>query len=126
MKPTFTAEYKAIENLLLNQYIEGVKQAKGEIMKPAFHDVATMFSVSENGNLTGGAVGETLFPNIDNHFKPSDNPVVAIAYIDIVGTAASARVDADNFSGYGFTDYFNLLKVNGTWTIVSKIFHAHY
>lgn len=126
MKPTFTAEYKAIENLLLNQYSEGGKQAKSEIMKPAFHDVATMFSVSENGNLTGGAVGKTLFPTIDNHFKPSDNPVVAIAYIDIVGTAASARVDTDNLSGYGFTDYFNLLKVNGTWTIVSKIFHAHY
>lgn len=125
-KPTYTADYKAIEHILLNEYSEGGKQAKSEIMKPAFHDVATMYSVNENGELQGGAVAESLFPGIDEHFTPSENPIVAIAYIDISGTAASARVDTDNLSGYGFTDYFNLLKVNGKWIIVSKIFHGHY
>ncbi|MBN6066606.1 nuclear transport factor 2 family protein [Aggregatibacter actinomycetemcomitans] len=124
-KPTYTADYKAIEHVLLSHYAEGGKQAKSEIMKPAFHDVATMYSVGENGELAGGPVAESLFPVIDNHFKPSD-PTVAIAYIDITGTAASARVDTDNLSGYGFTDYFNLLKINGKWQVVSKIFHAHY
>ncbi|TCT16487.1 putative lumazine-binding protein [Bibersteinia trehalosi] len=125
-KTTYTQDYKAIEDLLLNQYSEGGKQANSEIMKPAFDAVATMYSVDEKGTLAGGAVTDTLFPTIDDHFKPSENPVVAIAYIDITGTAASARVDTDNLSGYGFTDYFNLLKVNGKWTIVSKIFHTHY
>lgn len=125
-KPTYTADYKAIENVLLNQYAEGCKQAKSEIMKPAFHQQATMYSVNEQGGLQGGPVAESLFPGIDNHFTPSENPIVAIAYIDITGTAASARVDADNLSGYGFTDYFNLLKVEGKWTIVSKVFHGHY
>lgn len=125
-KPTFTADYKAIEHVLLNEYSEGGKQAKSEIMRPAFHELATMYNADENGNLAGGLVTETLFPTIDNHFKPSENPTVAIAYIDISGTAASARVDTDNLSGYGFTDYFNLLKINGKWTIVSKIFHGHY
>ncbi|WP_373754373.1 nuclear transport factor 2 family protein [Neisseria weixii] len=125
-KPTFTAEYKAIEHVLLNQYSEGGKQAKSDIMRPAFHEAAAMYSVAENGGLAGGNVAESLFPTIDKHFRPSENPTVAIAYIDIAGTAASARVDTDNLSGYGFTDYFNLLKVNGKWTIVNKIFHAHY
>ncbi|OOF41431.1 hypothetical protein BKK47_01280 [Rodentibacter mrazii] len=125
-KPTYTTEYKAIEQVLLNEYSEGGKQAKSEIMQPAFHEVATMYSVDENGAIAGGSVTESLFPVIDNHFTPSENPTVAIAYIDITGNAASARVDTDNLSGYGFTDYFNLLKINGTWQIVSKIFHAHY
>lgn len=125
-KPTYTTEYKAIEQVLLNEYSEGGKQAKSEIMKPAFHDVATMYSVGENGELAGGAVTESLFPVIDNHFTPSENPTVAIAYIDITGNAAAARVDTDNLSGYGFTDYFNLLKINGKWQVVSKIFHGHY
>ncbi|WP_235424659.1 nuclear transport factor 2 family protein [Chelonobacter oris] len=53
-------------------------------------------------------------------------PKVAIAYIDIGGTAASARVDTDDLNGFGFADYFNLLKIEGKWTIVSKIFHTHY
>lgn len=124
-KPTYTTEYKAIEQVLLNQYAEGSKQANSEIMKPAFHEVATMYNVDEKGALVGGAVAESLYPVVDNHFKPS-NPTVAIAYIDITGSAASARVDSDNLSGYGFTDYFNLLKINGKWQVVSKIFHAHY
>lgn len=124
-KPTYTTDYKAIEHILLNQYSEGCKQAKSELMKPAFHQQATMYSVGEQG-LAGGLVGETLFPGIDEHFKPSQNPTVAIAYIDITGTAASARVDTDALNGNGFTDYFNLLKINGKWTIVSKIFHTHY
>ena len=125
-KPTYATDYKAIENVLLKQYAAGCIQAKSDVMKPAFHDVATMYSVNENGELQGGAVAESLFPGIDEHFTPSENPIVAIAYIDISGTAASARVDTDNLSGYGFTDYFNLLKINGKWTIVSKIFHGHY
>lgn len=82
-------------------------------MKPAFHKVATMYSVDENGALTGGPVTKSLFPVIDNHFTPSENPSVAIAYIDIISNATSARVDTDNLSGYGFTDYFHLLKING-------------
>lgn len=125
-RPTFTADYKAIENILLNHYIEGVKQAKSAIMKPAFHPAATMYSVNAQGELAGGAVGESLFPAIDAHFKPSENPKVVIAYIDITGSATAARVDADDMNGGGFTDYFSLLKVQGQWVIVGKVFHPHY
>jgi hypothetical protein len=28
-------------------------------------------------------------------------------------------------SGFRFTDFFNLLKVEGRWTIVRKIYHTH-
>lgn len=31
----------------------------------------------------------------------------------------------DNVSGFRFTDFFNLLKVEGQWTILSKIYHTH-
>src|ERR1700750_2493942 len=42
--------------------------------------------------------------------------------IDVKGTAASAKVTID-YSTHQFVDYFNLLKINGRWSIVSKIFH---
>jgi len=45
--------------------------------------------------------------------------------MDIVGTAANARVETDDISGFRFTDFFNLLKVDGRWTVVSKIYHTH-
>ncbi len=120
--PTYVQEYNAIVEVL-NKYNEGGAKADSAIMKPAFNDKATIFGV-EDGKLSGGEI-QTLFNTLDTAFRPSPEAKAAIARIDIVGTAASARVDTDNISGYRFTDFFNLLKVDGKWTIVSKIYHTH-
>lgn len=122
-KPTYVQEYQAITEVL-NKYIEGCKQAKSSIMKPAFSEQATMFSVDGDGKLAGGAI-PILFDGIDKGFRPSPDAPAAIVRIEIVGTAASARIDANDMSGISFTDFFHLLKVDGKWTVVSKIFHTH-
>ena len=121
--PTYVHDYQAISEVL-NQYIEGCKQAKSSIMKPAFNPQATMYSVGPDGKLAGGAI-PILFEAIDKDFRPSPDATAAITRIEIVGTAASARIDANDMSGTSFTDFFHLLKVNGQWTVVSKIFQAH-
>lgn len=120
---TYVQDYNAIVNVL-NQYNEGGKQAKSELMKPAFSDKATIFGVDGDGNLSGGPI-QGLFDTIDTAFRPSPEAKAAIVRVDIVGTAASARIDTDDISGFRFTDFFNLLKVNDRWTVVSKIYHTH-
>jgi hypothetical protein len=122
-KPTYVHEYQAITEVL-NKYIEGCKQAKSSIMKPAFSPQATMYSAGADGKLTGGAI-QGLFDGIDKGFRPSPDAPAAITRIEIVGTAASARIDANDMSGICFTDFFHLLKVEDKWTVVSKIFHTH-
>lgn len=122
-KPTYVPEYQAIVETL-NKYNEGCKQAKSSIMKPAFNEKATMFSVDGDGQLAGGAI-QALFDGIDSGFRPSPDAQSAIVRIDIVGTAASARIDTNDVSGFCFTDFFHLLKVEGRWTVISKIFHTH-
>lgn len=123
-KPTYVKDYQAI-SLVLNKYIEGCKQAKSSIMKPAFSDKAIIFSVDGKGKLTGGSIQE-LFDAIDKPpFRPSPEAQSVIVKIDIVGTAASARIDSNDVSGFSFSDFFQLLKVEGKWTIVSKVFHTH-
>jgi len=119
---TYVQEYNAIVDVL-NQYSEGGAKADSKIMKPAFNEQATMYGV-QDGKLVGGAI-ENLYTTIDTAFQPSPEATAAIVRIDIVGTAASARVDTDNISGFRFTDFFNLLKVEGKWTVVSKIYHTH-
>lgn len=121
--PTFVQEYKAILEVL-NKYNEGGAKADSSIMKPAFSDKATIFGVDDKGKLVGGPI-QGLFDIIDNDFKPSPNAAGAVVRIDIVGTAASARIDTDDISGFRFTDFFNLLKVDNKWIIVSKIYHTH-
>ena len=44
---------------------------------------------------------------------------------DVVGTAASVRLDTDNWTGHRFTDFFNLVKIDGQWKILSKVFYLH-
>lgn len=119
---TYVQEYNAIVDVL-NQYNEGGAKADSALMKPAFNEQATMFGV-DGDKLVGGAI-QNLYDVIDNAFHPSPEAKAAIVRIDIVGTAASARVDTDNVSGFRFTDFFNLLKVEGKWSIVSKIYHTH-
>ena len=122
-KATYVKDYQAITEVL-NKYIEGCKQAKSSIMKPAFNEHATMYSVGADGKLDGGAI-PILFEGIDKNFRPSPNAQAAITRIEIVGNAASARIDANGMSGLSFTDFFQLLKVEGKWTVVSKIFQTH-
>lgn len=52
-KPTYVQDYQAITEVL-NKYIEGCKQAGSSIMKPAFSQNATMYSVGSDGKLVGG------------------------------------------------------------------------
>ena len=122
-QPTFAQEYTAIVDVL-NKYNEGGAKAQSALMKPAFNEKATMFGVDADNKLVGGDI-KGLYETIDTAFKPSPEAKAVITRIDIVGTAASARVDTDNISGFHFTDFFNLLKVEGKWTIVSKIYHTH-
>ena len=46
-----------------------------------------------------------------------------IESVDITGTAAMAKVILD-YPQATLTDYFQLVKVNNEWKIVSKIFHS--
>ena len=56
--------------------------------------------------------------------RPADDEAERVRYIDwvdITGTAAVARVVLD-YPGRVLTDYMSLLKIDGEWQIVNKIF----
>lgn len=107
---------------VLEHYIDGARSGRGEDMKPAFHESATMF----------GYVGEDLFAGpIQLLFDWNDQNGAApdlkvdIANIDVAGTVATVRLELDNWTGNQFTDLFTLLKVDGEWAITNKVFHLH-
>ena len=103
-------------------YINGGKSGRGDDMKPAFHADATIF----------GYVGDDLFAGpIQQLFDWNDQngPAAAlqsyISSIDLVGTVATVRLELDNWTGHRFTDMFTLLKVDGDWKIINKVFYLH-
>ena len=48
-----------------------------------------------------------------------------IASIDLAKSVATVRLELTNLNGAQYTDMFTLLKVDGEWKIMSKVFHLH-
>ena len=114
-------EYEAIANVF-QPYINGARAGRGEDMKPAFHKDATIFGYVGT-DLFAGPIRQ-LFEWTDTN-GPSPQLDVQIANISLTDTAATARLELDNWTGKRFTDLFTLLKVDGEWKIMNKVFHLH-
>jgi hypothetical protein len=91
-------------------------------MKPAFHENATIHGYI-GPDLFGGPI-KLLFDWNDENGSATELKS-RIANIDIEGTAATVRLELDNWTGHRFTDMFTLLKTGGEWKIVSKVFYLH-
>ena len=119
--PTYVDEVNAITQVI-ELYVDGARSGKGAAMKPAFHDDATIFGYVGN-DLFGGPI-KGLFDWNDAN-GPAKGIKTKISSVDVVGTCANARVDSDNWTGHRFTDFFNLVKFEGKWKVVSKVFYLH-
>ena len=118
---TNLSEYEAITNTV-QHYLNGAKSGRGDDMKPAFHPEATIFGYV-GPDLFAGPI-EQLFDWNDQN-GPATELQSRITSIDLIGTVATVRLELDNWTGHRFTDLFTLLKVDGEWKIMSKVFHLH-
>jgi len=118
---TNVIEYDAIEKAI-QPYLDGAKSGKGDDMKPSFHKDATIFGYV-GPDLFAGPI-EQLFAWNDQN-GPATGLQARIASIDLIDTVATVRLELDNWTGYRFTDLFTLLKVDGEWKIMNKVFHLH-
>ncbi len=118
---TKLSEYDAIARIV-QRYIDGAMSGKGDDMKPAFHKDATIFGYVGD-DLFAGPIQQLFAWNDDT--GPATELQARIASIDLVGTVATVRLELDNWTGHRFTDMFTLLKVDGEWKIMNKVFHLH-
>lgn len=119
--PIDLVEYDAITKTI-QHYVDGGKTGRTDQMKLAFHHEATIF----------GYVGAELFAGpIQQLFDWNDQNGAAtglegrIVSIDVIESVATVRLELDNWTGHRFTDLFTLLKVDGEWKIMNKVFHLH-
>ena len=106
----------------LQHYIDAAKSGKGDDMKPAFHKDATIFGYA-GADLFGGPI-QQLFDWSDEN-GPAADLQARVASIDLADTVATVRLELTNLKGARYTDMFTLLKVDGEWKIMSKVFHLH-
>ena len=107
---------------IIHRYIDGAISGKGDDMRPAFADGATIFGYAGEDLLAGPI--ELLFDWNDQN-GPATELQARIASIDLVETVATVRLELKNWTGNRFTDLFTLLKIDGEWKIINKVFHLH-
>lgn len=107
------SEIAAVEKTL-NYYLEG---ATADEVGKAFHTEAELKFVRDGKYETVSAA--EFLDRIRGMEKPER--ITRIRSIQITGNAAGACVEQE-YKTHTFVDYINLLKIDGEWKIVNKIF----
>jgi Putative lumazine-binding len=125
-KSRYLTEYDGIVNTM-QMYIDGSKQGKSELMRPAFHPDASFFGYV-GGELVIGI--QSLFDWIDKN-GPAPEIEPRVVSVDILESIAVVRLEVAGWSGVlagsgvRMSDLFTLLKVPDGWKIIQKAFHWH-
>lgn len=115
------SDYEAVL-ATVEKYTEGCKVGKSEIMKSAFTLNALMYGYL-NGEYYNGSI-EALYGAVDA-FGAAPDTQARVDVLAIEGTAATVRVTLENWHGLSFTDFHNLIKEDGVWKIVAKVFQQY-
>lgn len=122
----YVAEYDGIIQTM-QRYIDGCKQGRSELMRPAFHPNASFIGYAGGELVTGTPF---LFDWIDRN-GPAPDVQPRFISVDILDTIASVRLEMDGLSGalagagVHMSDLFTLLKTPAGWQIIQKAFHWH-
>lgn len=91
-------------------------------MKKAFHADATIFGYL-GPDFIGGPI-QGLYEWVDQN-PAAEGLQVRVVSVNVEQTVASVRLEMDDWGGHRFTDMFTMLKVDGAWKVINKVFHLH-
>jgi hypothetical protein len=122
IKAVPTSDYVAVVEVV-NNYVSGLKVGDSKQVAKSFHKDATMYGFSPDGVLLGGPISN-LWSFMDTH-GAAPNIVAHNDIISITPTTAVVKVDMEkDAAGVDYTDNHTLLKQDGKWLIIAKVFHA--
>ncbi len=122
----YPTEYDEIVGTM-QMYIDGSKQGKSDLMRPAFHPEASFFGYAGEQLAVGTPF---LFDWIDKN-GPAPNIQARMVSVDILESIAVVRVEVAGWSGtlagsdVRMSDLFTLLKTPSGWKIIQEAFHWH-
>ena len=106
----------------LENYIKGHATGDGEYIRKAFHTEGNLIFVRD-GNFTTRSFNDYIAGFTGKPAADEASRKRSIELIDVTGNAATAKIVLD-YPSARFVDYMSLLKINGEWKIVNKIFYA--
>ena len=121
-RATAQSAEEAAVRAALEHYFRGHATGQGEHFRKVFHTDSKLYAIREGKFWT--ITSEQYISRAPGTASADEaKRKRTIESVDITGNAAIAKVVLD-YPQVKFTDYMSLLKVDGTWMIVNKTFHA--
>lgn len=115
--------YAEVEQVLEN-YFAAVERADIDALKIIFHESASMYGYLGKDAVIG--TPQIFYDDIGSKPSMKDTSIectYVIKSIDVIGNIAQASIVVDNFYGAACVeDKFQLMKIEGKWYIMSKLF----
>jgi hypothetical protein len=100
--------------------LENYMSGEGDKVEKAFHPSATMKYIdAQSGEFKDVPIADYI-ARVKSNTAKSDRKIEIVA-LNIEGNAANGKIKIETDKAILY-DYMNMLKVNGEWKIVSKIF----
>jgi hypothetical protein len=105
------------------KYVEGLRVGSVAGLAQAFHKDAVMYGFT-NGKLFGGSI-KNLYDFVEKNGTAPDIKT-RLDVLAITLTTAVVRVDMEKDAmGADYTDFHTLIKIDGTWQIIAKVYHMY-
>lgn len=108
--------------IVIQDYFEGYQKADVGLIQKAFHQDTRLLSIDE-GKLDVTEMKDWIKNLEDRHLRGDIRKGrLTITSIDVTNDTAVAKLKI-RFEAFEFTDYLSLLKIEGKWLVVGKIYH---
>src|SRR5688572_3780037 len=107
----------------VSKYVEGLSVGSITEISQAFHKEAIMYGFTDD-KMLGGPI-KNLYDFVEKNGTAPDIKT-QIDILAITPTTAVVRVDMENDAiGADYTDFHTLIKLDGTWRIIAKVYHMY-
>ncbi|MBX8577509.1 nuclear transport factor 2 family protein [Pseudomonas cichorii] len=120
IKAVPTQDYNAVI-ATASRYVEGLRVGSVSTIAEAFHADAVMYGFT-NGELLGGPI-RNLYTFVETNGTAPDIET-RLDVLAITPTTAVVRIDMEKDAiGADYNDYLTLIKINGDWKVIAKVYH---
>lgn len=104
-------------------YVQGLKTGNIDQLKKTFHQDAIMYG-HLGDDLSKGSI-DNLYTYVDK-FGAAPNIKTNLTVLHKTPTTAIVRIEMEHDAAdEDFTDFHSLIKINGEWKVVAKLFHLY-
>ncbi|MFC1724441.1 nuclear transport factor 2 family protein [candidate division KSB1 bacterium] len=125
MKTNDKKEIDIIKRSVMDYYHEGHVKNDPELYEQILHDEWKLFWLDDNGKLQIADKKEYL-----SWYKPEEvdktlHWETEFFYVDVTENIAAVKLRLE-CEKVMYIDYFNMMKIKGTWQIIHKVSHAQH